>query len=98
MKPIINIIRNVKTGDKIPIYGAKKIKIMPSTGTITLNNFLYFDTTSFNKTQTTEFPVINNKSPMYLNVTNVSADNINIRYIIEEFGGTPSETYFEDGA
>ena len=98
MKPIINFVKNIKVGDKIPIYGAKKIKIMTTTGSTSFQDILYIDVSAFNKVQSIEFPVINNKSPMYLRVSYVSTDNINIRYIIEEFGGTPSETYFEDGA
>lgn len=98
MKPILNLIEDVKIGDKIPIYGAKKIKIMPNAGSISFNTCIYLDTLSFNKSESLEFPVINNKSPMYLIVTYVSDEHLNIRYLIEEFGGTPSETYFEDGA
>lgn len=98
MKPILNLFKNIKMGDKIPIYGAKKIKIMTTSGNVSLQSILFIDSASFNKVESIEFPVINNKSPMYLIVSYVSADNIGIRYIIEEFGGTPSETYFEDGA
>lgn len=45
-----------------------------------------------------EFPIINGKSPMYLTITALSKENTVVRVLIEEFGGTPSASYFEDGA
>ena len=45
-----------------------------------------------------EFPIINGKSPEYLTVSYLQSDNVTVRVLIEEFGGTPSATYFKDGA
>lgn len=98
MKPILSYITNPKREDKIPIYGAKKIKIGVSEGSIVFNDVIFINNTLFNQITPLEFPVINNKSPMYLTIKYVSQENITIRLLIEEFGGTPSETYFEDGA
>lgn len=45
-----------------------------------------------------EFPIINGKSPEYLTITYVPDKPITVNVLIEEFGGKPSATYFEDGA
>lgn len=98
MIPIIYDYKNVKIQDKISLYGAKKIKIVCSAGGVTFNSALYADNVSFNKAQSIEFPIINGKSPEYLTTSYVSQEGITVRILIEEFGGKPSATYFEDGA
>lgn len=98
MIPIIYAYENVNINDKIPLYGAKKIKIVCSAGGISFNRSFYIDNASFNKAQSVEFPIINGKSPEYLTVTYVSQEKTIVRILIEEFGGKPSATYFEDGA
>lgn len=98
MIPIVSAYDQVKINDKIPLYGAKKIKISTSAGGITFNKAFYIDNVGLNKAQSVEFPIINGKSPEYLTVSYVSQEKITVRVLIEEFGGTPSDTYFEDGA
>lgn len=63
-----------------------------------LNNVIYIDNTTFETMGSIEFPIINGKSPEYLTVSYLQSDNVIVRVLIEEFGGTPSATYFEDGA
>lgn len=98
MVPIIAYYSDVKKGDKIPIYGAKKVKIGCSLGHVKLENVIYIDNTFFETMGSIEFPIINGKSPKYLTVTYVSAEKVALNVLIEEFGGIPSETYFKDGA
>ena len=98
MIPIVSVYEHVNMNDKIPLYGAKKIKIGSAAGGITFNKAFYIDNTSLNKAQSVEFPIINGKSPEYLTVSYVSQEKMTVRVLIEEFGGKPSATYFEDGA
>ena len=43
-------------------------------------------------------PIINGKSPEYLTISYVASESAIVHVLIEEFGGKPSATYFEDGA
>ena len=99
MKPIIAHYENLKIGDKIPVYGAKKIKIGCSGGSgMVFNSTIYISNTLFETMGSIEFPIINGKSPEYLTITYLGKEGLVLRVLIEEFGGTPSPTYFEDGA
>lgn len=98
MIPIISSYLNVKKNDRIPLYGAKKIKIGSSNGNVFFNHVIYISSRTFQTMGSIEFPIINGKSPEYLTITSVSGDSVEVDILIEEFGGKPSATYFEDGA
>lgn len=80
------------------IYGAKRIKIFTIRESIWVNNYtVYISQGSINTVSSIEFPIINNKSPNKLTFSGTLSEKNPIIVIIEEFGGTPSDTYFEDG-
>ena len=98
MKPIVAYYKKLRVQDKIPIYGAKKIKIGVTGGFVLFNDVISISSPAFQNMGSIEFPIINGKSPEYLTITAIESENIYVRVLIEEFGGTPSATYFEDGA
>ena len=98
MKPIIAQYLNVKLNDKIPVYGAKKVKLNCINGSVLFNKVILINKAYTEESNSIEFPIINGKSPMYLTITALSKENTIVRVLIEEFGGTPSASYFEDGA
>lgn len=75
----------------------KKVKI-GCTDNTTFNNVIFISNTLFESMGSLEFPIINGKSPEYLTITYVPDKPITVNVLIEEFGGKPSATYFEDGA
>lgn len=83
---------------KNTIIWCKKVKIGCTDGGVLFNNAIYISNTVFENMGSLEFPIINGKSPEYLTITYLKSENAIVRVLIEEFGGTPSATYFEDGA
>lgn len=90
------IISNVKALDKIPIYGAKKIRLQALGGNATIKldgnlavpNFNIFQQIPIN------IPVIDGKSPSSVTVVFASTENVNIYVYIDELGGVPDENYW----
>lgn len=76
----------------------KKVKIGCTDGGVLFNNAIYISNTAFENMGSLEFPIIKGKSPEYLTITYLKSETAIVRVLIEEFGGTPSATYFEDGA
>jgi hypothetical protein len=96
MRHVYNI-SNIKLGDKIPLYGAKKIRIRTTTGSCSLrfDDNMYISAIALQSQIPMVFPVIDGKSPLYTTVTFVSADNVGLTLFIDELGGVPYEHYWE---
>ena len=89
-------IANLRVGDKIPIYGAKKIRLQVLGGSVTvkLDGNLAVSAASLSQQIPLNIPVIDGKSPSSITVTYVSAQNISIYVFIDEIGGVPYENYW----
>lgn len=90
-------IQNVKAGNKIPIYGAKKIRLQATGGsaTIKLDNNLAVPSLNLFQQVPLNIPVIDGKSPSSVTVLYTSTENVNIYAYIDELGGVPYEHYWE---
>lgn len=90
-------IENVKAGDSIPIYGAKKIRFQSLGGSITIKLDSNLYVTSINIMQQTPlyFPIIDGKSPSSVTILYVSAENLSLLVYIDELGGVPSDDYWK---
>ena len=90
-------MQNVKVGDKIPLYGAKKIRFRISSGYLGLNfgGEYSVTTTPFDSQFPINFPVIDGKSPLYADVLSVGTGNTNLTVFIDEIGGVPYENYWD---
>lgn len=91
------IIHNIKVGDKIPLYGAKKIRIRTTSSyaTLKLDQDINIGTTNLFGQIPIQFPVIDGKSPLYAVVSSTGADNLNLQLFIDEIGGVPDEHYWD---
>ena len=95
MKHVYNI-SDIKLNDKIPLYGAKKIRIRSTTGSCSLrfDDNIYISAVAIQSQVPMFFPVIDGKSPLYATVTYISADNVGLSIFIDEIGGVPDENYW----
>lgn len=95
MKHVYNI-SNIKLNDKIPLYGAKKIRIRSTTGSCSLrfDDNIYISTVAIQSQVPMFFPVIDGKSPLYATVTYISEENVGLSIFIDELGGVPDENYW----
>nr|DAG64823.1 MAG TPA: hypothetical protein [Caudoviricetes sp.] len=96
MKHVYNTT-NIKVNDKIPLFGAKRVRIRTTSGSCTLrfDDNYYVSTTALNSQTPLYFPVIDGKSPLYATVVFVSADTVGLSLFIDEIGGVPDENYWK---
>lgn len=90
-------ITNLCVGDKIPIYGAKKIRLQTIGGgvTVKLDGNLAVSSVSLSQQIPLNIPVIDGKSPSSITVVYVSTENVSIYVFIDEIGGVPYENYWD---
>lgn len=95
MRHVYNI-SNIKLNDKIPLYGAKKIRIRTTTGSCSLrfDDNVFISTVAIQSQVPMFFPVIDGKSPLYATVTFISANDVGLSLFIDELGGVPDENYW----
>lgn len=95
MRHVYNV-QNIMVNDKIPLFGAKKIRIRTTSGSCTLrfDDNMYISTISLNSQVPMCFPVIDGKSPLYATVAYVSTDDVGLSLFIDELGGVPDENYW----
>ena len=92
-------IQDISKNNIIPLYGAKRV-IISTTLNLTLtagsNAFSIGQTLAYpNTIAPLEFPVINGKSPSYLQAPKDLTGNAYVRVIILELGGVPSDDYWD---